>query len=173
VTSDTVPEFSRLVPLARLGSAPFRQQIEANRQEREKLAHRFDLMSLDRFVADVELRRQSCGTVLLEAAFEAEFEQCCVVTLDPVRGALSRRFSLVYGPAGAEEREMVLSEDEPALEPLTGDAIDIGEAVAQELSLALPEFPRQPDAAIEDTAPAEAIEGPFAALASLGKRDEC
>jgi hypothetical protein len=68
---------------------------------------------------------------------------------------------------------MVLSEDEPALEPLTGDAIDIGEAVAQELSLALPEFPRQPDAAIEDTAPAEAIEGPFTALASLGKRDEC
>ena len=33
-------------------------------------------------------------------------------------------------------------EDEVAFEPLIGEAIDIGEAVAQEFSLALPRFPR-------------------------------
>jgi len=169
---NAAPEFSRLVPLVRLGSISFRQRIEATNEEREKLAHRFDLLSLDRLVAEVELRRQSGGVILLEAAFEAEFEQCCVVTLDPVRGSLSDRFSLVCGPAGEEEREIALSEDEPAFEPLTGDAIDIGEAVAQELSLALPEFPRQPNAAVDDLVPPDAIEGPFASLTSLGKRKE-
>jgi uncharacterized metal-binding protein YceD (DUF177 family) len=173
VTHNIAAEFSRPVPLVRLGSASFRQRIEATREEREKLAHRFDLLSLDRLVAEVELRRQSGGVILLEAALEAEFEQCCVVTLDPVRGALSHQFSLVYGPVEEKEREIALSEDEPAFEPLTGDAIDIGEAVAQEFSLALPEFPRQPDARIDDLVPSQAIEGPFAALANFGKREEC
>ena len=51
-----------------------------------------------------------------------------------------------------------------------GAAIDIGEAVAQELSLALPEFPRHPDAAAEPVdAAAEPIDDRFAALARLGK----
>ncbi len=54
-------------------------------------------------------------------------------------------------------------------EPLAGDAIDIGEAVAQELSLALPEFPRHPDAAIDAAAPAEPVDSAFAALARLRK----
>jgi len=167
------PEFSRLVPLARLGTGSFQQRIEPTMEEREKLARRFDLLSLDRLAAEVTLRRQSGGVILLEAAIEAEFEQCCVVTLDPVRGILSHQFSLVYGPAGEDEREIALSGDEPAFEPLTGDAIDIGEAVAQELSLALPEFPRQTDAAIDDLDPPAAIDSPFALLANFGKRREC
>lgn len=171
--NDITPEFSRLVPVARLGTEPFRQRIEATPEEREQLAQRFSLLALDRFAAEVELRRQSGQVIVLEAAFAAEFEQCCAVTLEPVRSAIADRFSLVYGPSENEEPEIALSEDEPAFEPLTGDAIDIGEAVAQELSLALPEFPRHPDATIEDVAEAEPLEGPFASLARLGKNTEC
>jgi len=70
--TDTIPEFSRLIPLARLGSAPLRQQIEATPSEREKLSRRFDLLALDRLTAVVELRRQGDAVVVLEAAFDAE-----------------------------------------------------------------------------------------------------
>lgn len=171
--SDTAPEFARLVPLARLGSEPFRQRIEAIAEERRNLAARFELLSLDRLSAEVELRHKEGGVILLAAEFVAEFEQCCAVTLEPVRGALSGRFSLVYGPAPDEEPEIALSGDEPAFEPLTGDTIDIGEAVAQELSLALPEFPRHPDATIDEFLAADTPESPFASLARLGKRAEC
>ena len=171
--SDIAREFSRLVPLIRLGTEPFRQRIEATPEEREKLSRRFDLLALDRLVAEVELRRQSRGVILLEAAFEAEFEQSCAVTLEPVRGAISDRFSLVYGPAQDEEEEIALTGDEPAFEPLDGGAIDIGEAVAQELSLALPKFPRHPDATSDDLPAAAPAEGPFASLASLRKVGEC
>jgi uncharacterized metal-binding protein YceD (DUF177 family) len=170
--SGFAPEFSRVVPLTRLGVEPFRQHIEATAEEREKLSRRFDLLALDRLVAEVELRRQSGEVILLEAAFEAEFEQCCSVTLDPVRGAVSDRFSLVYGPAEDGAQEIALTGDEPAFEPLNDDVIDVGEAVAQELSLALPEFPRHPDAIIEGIAPDEP-EGPFASLARLRKSTEC
>jgi uncharacterized metal-binding protein YceD (DUF177 family) len=162
------PEFSRLVPLARLGSQPFCQQIEAAADERERLARRFDLVALDRLTATVSLRRQAGETVLLEAAFEAGFDQACVVCLGPVAGSVSQVFSLLYGPIDDDLAEIELGGDEIVLEPLTGDAIDIGEAVAQELSLALPEFPRHPDAAIEGLAE-KPDESAFAALASWRK----
>jgi uncharacterized metal-binding protein YceD (DUF177 family) len=171
--SPPAPEFSRLVEVARLSTRPFRQRIEATAEERERLSQRFDLISLDHVVADVELRRQSPEMILLEAEFAAEFEQCCAVSLEPVRGAVSDRFSLVYGPAPEEEQEIALTSDEPAFEPLDGNSIDIGEAVAQELSLALPIFPRDPEARIDQAAMAEPLEGPFAMLVRVRKDAEC
>jgi uncharacterized metal-binding protein YceD (DUF177 family) len=171
--SAPAPEFSRIVPLAQLSARPFSQRIEATAEERDRLSRRFDLLSLDLLVAEVELRRQSSEVILLEAEFAAEFEQCCAVTLEPVRGAVSDRFSLVYGPAPEEEQEIALTSDEPAFEPLEGNSIDIGEAVAQELSLALPEFPRDPEARLDEAAIAEPLEGPFATLARMRKDAEC
>ena len=164
--SGGAPEFSRPVPLARLGPAPFRQEIEATADERERLARRFDLVALDRLSATVTLCRRDGDAILLEAEFEAEFAQTCVLTLEPVGGKLARSFTLLYGPAGEDGTEIDLGVDETVFEPLTGEAVDIGEAVAQELSLALPEFPRDPDAVI-DAAAAETADTPFAALARL------
>ena len=170
---DIAPEFSRLVPLVRLGPERFRQRIEATPEERELLAQRFDLLVLDRFAAEVELRRQGGDVVSLEAAYDAEYEQSCALTLEPVRGSAAGRFSLIYGPADSEEPEIAVSGEEPAFEPLIGDAIDIGEAVAQELSLALPEFPRHPDATVDDLAEAGPAHGPFSSLARFRRREEC
>jgi uncharacterized metal-binding protein YceD (DUF177 family) len=160
-----LPELSRVVPLARLGAEPFRQEIVATEAERAALARRFDLISLDRLNASVELSRRAHDLILLIAVFDAEFQQSCVVTLDPVPGAASERFSLLYGRPEAEEGAISAeAEDDVAFEPLTGDAIDIGEAVAQEFSLVLPPFPRCPDAVMEAEAPASANDSPFASL---------
>ena len=171
--TDFTPEFSRVVALARLGSTPFLQKIEATPGERERLSQRFDLLALDRLTAAVQLRRHGHELIVLEAALEAEFVQSCVVTLEPVVGSLSNCFVLVYGPPEAEDQEIGSPGDEPAFEPLNGDAIDIGEAVAQEFSLLLPVFPRHPDATIDVDAPAESTASHFAALARLKQRTEC
>lgn len=165
-----MPEFSRRVALAWLGRDPFRQQIAASPEEREKLARRFGLVALDRLIATVELSRRDGDSVLLEAAFEADFVQECVVSLEPVRGTLKQPFALLYGPAAAES-EVALAGEGIDFEPLQGETIDIGEAVAQELSLALPEFPRDPQAAIETDAAEGEGEKPFAALARWKKAD--
>ena len=170
VMSTSVAEFSRRVAIARLGMEPFRQRIEATAEERARLSRRFDLITLDRLIAEVMLRRQSPVTILLEAEFTADFEQCCTVTLEPVRGTVCDRFSLVYGSASTDQPEIAFSEDEPVFEPLDGDSVDIGEAIAQELSLALPLFPRHPEALVDETAVAEPLDGRFAALARL-RRD--
>jgi uncharacterized metal-binding protein YceD (DUF177 family) len=171
--SEPVAEFSRRVPLTRIGAEPYRQEIAADEAERAALARRFDLVRLDRLNAVVELERERGGTILLRAEFAAEFAQTCIVTLDPVAGAVQDRFALRYGLPEAEPEEAGPGDDdEPAFEPLEGEAIDIGEAVAQEFSLCLPPFPRAADASVDDACVAvDAAEGPFAALARLPRRE--
>jgi uncharacterized metal-binding protein YceD (DUF177 family) len=167
-------EFRRLIALARVGSESFRQHVAADAAERNALARRLDLVSLDRLDADVELVREPGGTILLSAAFVAEFSQPCIITLDPVAGSVGEQFRLRYGPPEAEETAPA-GEDDPAFEPLEGESIDIGEAIAQEFSLALPPFPRAPDAIIaaepEEDPEGAGAEGPFAVLAKLRRSE--
>jgi uncharacterized metal-binding protein YceD (DUF177 family) len=160
-------EFSRCVSLAHLGHEPLRTEIEASAEECAALARRFDLVTLDRLSAVVTLRRIDAALIGLEAEFEAEFAQTCVVTLDPVPGRLAQNFSLLYGPNEVNAGDIEIDVDEPVFEPLTGAAIDIGEAVAQELSLALPEFPRLPDAVVDQWETHDSQPGGFAALERL------
>ncbi len=96
--------------------------------------------------------------------------QSCVVPLDPVEGAVSESFALRYGPPEAEPVETGTADDDIAFEPLAAEFIDIGEAVAQEFSLALPAFPRSAEASIETEPPAD--DSPFAALSPLADRRE-
>ena len=163
------PEFSRRVKLVRIGAEPYRRRISASADERAALARRFDLVSLDRLDAAVELIPGSGRTILLRADFEAAFEQRCVVTLDPIAGVLAERFELLFGPPEAEET--AAAGEDVAFEPLAGDAVDIGEAVAQEFSLALPRFPRSPDIRVETESGATAASNPFAGLLRLVDRD--
>jgi uncharacterized metal-binding protein YceD (DUF177 family) len=165
------PEFSRPVPLARIGSEPFRIAITADETERAALARRFDLVALDRLHGVVELRRQDGEMILLQAEFEAAFEQSCIVTLDPIAGAVVERFALLYGLLDQEEAAVALVGEDIAFEPITGDTIDIGEAVAQEFSLSLPPFPRSPDASVALEGSQSDELGPFAGLSRLSDRN--
>jgi uncharacterized metal-binding protein YceD (DUF177 family) len=167
------PEFSRPVALARLGAELFRQDIAANAAERAALARRFDIVALDRLTATVELVRRGKDRFVLHAAFEADFVQSCAVTLDPVIGAASEEFTLVYGPPEAEAELSGTAEDDVAFEPIVGTVIDVGEAVSQQVALALPPFPRIPGASVETEAPPAHDPGPFgAALSRLVERHD-
>jgi uncharacterized metal-binding protein YceD (DUF177 family) len=165
-TGGAAPEFSRLVALARLGAEPFRQDIAATAAECAALARRFDLLALDRLCARVELSRLGKDRFVLHAAFEADFVQSCVVTLDPVKGAASEEFTLIYGPPEAEAEIGGTVEDDFDFEPIVGTAIDVGEAVSQQFALALPPFPRLPGANVEAEMSLEDQSGPLAAALS-------
>ena len=172
-TDMATPEFSRLVPLARLGAEPFRQDIEASEAERAALALRLDLLALERLTATVELVRLDKEIFALRAAFEAEFVQSCVITLDPVSGTAAEEFTLIYGPPDAEEDVGGSVDDNVAFEPIVGTVIDVGEAVAQQFALALPPFPRLPGASVEAEMPPADEPGTFAAaLSRLADRRE-
>lgn len=172
--SERPPEFSRLVPLARLDDETV-YPITANAEEREQLARRFDLVALDAFAAEVRLSRTAAG-IRLAARITADIVQLCSVTLEPFPSRIEDEFTLLYRKEAPESE--VLDAMEEDYEILRGTEIDIGEAVAQQLSLALEPYPRAPgaeiaslteDSAGETEAP-EAPASPFAALARLAKK---
>jgi uncharacterized metal-binding protein YceD (DUF177 family) len=152
-------------------------RLTANADERAALSQRLGLVALDRFEVDANLSREVAGGIRLAARIEADLVQECVVTLDPVPSRLDESFVLIYRRRPLAQSEIIdLGEED--IEPLEGDSIDIGEAAAQQLSLALDPFPRAPTAQLPEAGvPDPATERempppthPFAALARLAKK---
>ena len=142
------PEFSRIIDVPhRVGQAAT-HKIAAGAAERTALAARFALVALDRLEAEIRIERLPGGLVRLAATLDADVVQSCVVSLEPVANRVEEDFTLLFGK-GEEAREVVLDGEEETVEPLQGDRIDIGEAVAQQLSLALDPFPRAAGASLD------------------------
>ncbi len=174
------PEFSRLVPVDRLGEAEITEEISAEPGERAALARRFGLLSLDRLSATLRLERAGArNLVRIAGRLAAEVTQACVVTLEPVSARLEKDFTLLYdldaaaqGEAEGAREVIVEPEAEEPPEPVGQHGIDLGEAVAQQLAIALDPYPRAPGAALPEepragAGGARAAEGPFATLESL------
>lgn len=160
-------EFSRPVDVLRLGPEGISYDIAASADERAALARRFDLLALDQLSARVTLTPVAGGFYRLAATLEATLTQACVATLEPVASRIEDSFSLLYGALDAQ-REVVLDGESETVEPLEGGMIDIGEAVAQQLSLAIDPFPRAPEAPAQaEAAVPQPLDSPFAVLAKL------
>ncbi|MEI9982642.1 MAG: DUF177 domain-containing protein [Aliidongia sp.] len=138
------PEFSRPVSTAKLSKEPATYRLTATDVERAALVQRFGLVSLDRLEAEVRLQR-AAGDVRLEADLSADLVQACIVTLEPVPAKIAESFVLIFRPGIDEDEADRLALENPEdeiIEPLMGESIDIGEAVAQQLSVAMDPYPR-------------------------------
>jgi uncharacterized metal-binding protein YceD (DUF177 family) len=164
------PEFSRPVAADKVGRDGMTLDIAASPAERAALARRFGLLGLAKLEARCRLRPVAGGMIELACRFAAAATQECVVTLAPVEAAIEQSFQLRYAldpkllAAGPEE-EIDLEADDPP-EALEHGAIDLGEAVAQHLALALDPYPRAPGAAFA-SAGADSAANPFAILKRL------
>ena len=159
-------EFARPIDVDRLPPEGTLQEIAASAVERAALARRFDLVSLDRLEAAVRLEPLAGGLLRLSATLSAEIVQACVATLEPVASRIEESFTLLYGQAQDSSGEITLSGEAELVEPLGDRTVDIGEAVAQQLSLAIDPFPRAAGSeAARPEAPAAKADSPFAALA--------
>jgi uncharacterized metal-binding protein YceD (DUF177 family) len=176
---DPPNEFARPIPLDRISTSWTRHEIEAGPEERAALATRFALISIERLSAEVKLRRDRAGTqVAFAARLSAAVVQECVVTLEPVPAELDEEVEIRFDlSAEILAAELDIDADDDSAEPMDGDVLDIGEVVAQHLSLALDPFPRHPsapaapeeeDRVVLETEPEEPEPprpSPFAALA--------
>lgn len=145
------PEFSRPIRADQVGRGPRRRRIEATPAECARLARRLGVAELKRLTAELALQRGAGGRIELTGEFEAELVQLCVVSLEPVPARIAERFSfeLVEPPPGGEpevvETVIALDAGEPP-EPIRDGVIDLGEAVVQQLAVAIDPYPRAPDA---------------------------
>jgi len=168
----TGPEFSRAVRIDSLSAEPWALAIEAGEDERRALAGRFGLVAIDRLTAETLLRRDG-GEVVATGRFAAAVTQSCVASGAPVAAAIEARFEVRFRPeseSGRAGEEIELDEGEMDVIFYAGEAVDIGEAVAETLALSLDPYPRAPDAEAALKAAgvkSEEEAGPFGALAGL------
>jgi uncharacterized metal-binding protein YceD (DUF177 family) len=163
------PEFSRRVRADSVGPEGLRERLRAAPAERAALAQRFGIESVDRLEATLDLAAEPGGTIRVRGHLAADVTQVCVVTFDPVAQHIEEPVELRFVPAGME-----LAEDDPGAPdeiPMSrGDVLDLGEAVAEQLALALDPYPRAEGAELPPEARESGSPGPFTALAKLRRR---
>jgi uncharacterized metal-binding protein YceD (DUF177 family) len=142
------PEFSRLLAIE--GITPDRvrkESVEATEEECEALARRLDLRELSGLKAKLAIRRVAGGTaVRIEGDFEAEVVQSCVISLREVPSHVAGHFETFFTEDKRAEDDLEFSSDdaEDTGEMIVNGMIDLGEVVAQYLSLELDPYPRAP-----------------------------
>ncbi|MCX7372387.1 MAG: DUF177 domain-containing protein [Alphaproteobacteria bacterium] len=158
-------EFSRPLRVSAVPAPGQRLVLEASAEECAALAARFGILSVAGLRAEMVLRPDAAGGIAVDGTLSARVVQACVVSLEPVAQVARDEFAFRILPEGAEPTEDLEGEDEVELE---NGIAELGEVVAQYLSLALDPYPRAegaelPDAARDDSA------NPFAALRGMNK----
>ena len=166
-----IEDFAHRLTLDRIRDGE-RIDLVADDAERQAIAERLDLPSLDRLEAHASLARD--GEVIRVAGrIAAALEQRCVVTGEPVAAHVDEPFDIAFIPepqAGDEEIELKPEDCDTVFHD--GAAIDLGSAIADTLALALDPYPRSAaaEAALREAGVlSEEEAGPFAALAQLKK----
>ena len=182
-------EFPRPLVIEPWPDAGIAVEFAADPGERRALARRFGLLELRSLAIEGRLDRGDDSRELrFHGWLEAEVVQACVVTLEPVpatiRQPVERRWRRAepgaeVGTASPPHHIWLLDEDEDEVDIVTGRTIDLGEAMAEELALALDPYPRAADAddlVLRDLGPNISVgaeqpaESPFAALRQLGEK---
>ena len=139
----TANEFSYVVKLIDIGAGASTVKLAADAEAMAGLMARFDLASLDMLQAEVLLSRNAKG-VLAQGRFQATLAQNCVASGDPVPVALDEPVNIrfVTEPVVGNNSEIELDADDCDSMFYDGQSVDLGEAIAQSLGLALDPYPR-------------------------------
>jgi uncharacterized metal-binding protein YceD (DUF177 family) len=159
-----IPEFHRPLSLDRIGPQGLDLTVEATPAECVALAARMHLPAVLALSCSFHLIRESRDKVLARGALQALVTQTCVVSLEDFDAPVQEVFQVRFVPSGTETDDIDPESDDEI--PFEGNTIDLGEAAAEQLGLALDPYPRMPGVemqAIED----EPDPHPFAALRRL------
>jgi uncharacterized metal-binding protein YceD (DUF177 family) len=166
-----LPEFSRPWDLRQIDDRPVR--LEANEQERAALAQRFEIIAIGTLTATLTLERQA-EVVHAHGTLHAEIVQACAVSGEDLKITIEEPLALRFAPeSSVENEELELAADDLDEMAYSGNVLDLGEAVAQSLGLAIDPYAVGPDAERvrrEAGLLDEGSSGPFAALAALRKK---
>jgi len=158
------PELHRPIAADHIGSAGLAVTVEATADELAALARRMGLPAVLSLTCTFHLHRDTTHRLVAQGHLHAEVMQTCVVSLEDFRAAVEEHFSVYFLRAGEET-----ADDDPAAPDeiiYENGVIDLGEAAAEQLALALDPYPRAPGAELPDCAN-DPEEHQLAALAAL------
>jgi uncharacterized metal-binding protein YceD (DUF177 family) len=168
VTADpSTPELCRPLAVDRVGPDGLVVEVRASAAECVALTRRMAVPAVTGLLCRFRLTAIPGAVLLAEGHLQARVVRVCVVTLEEFETLTEERFRLRFVPAGREsDDDDPESDDEIAY---LGATIDLGEAAAEQLALALDPYPRKPDAVLPESAN-DPVDPPFAALARLPRR---
>ena len=165
----TANEFSHVVKLSEIGNHSHNIRLSADAAARSGLIKRFELAALDSLEAEISLKPEA-ASIVATGRFTASLAQYCIASNDPVPALLDEPIHIRFIPEPTDSGEFELEADDCDTMFDDGQTIDLGEAVAQSLGLALDPYPRSPEA--EKILKAAGVKSeeeaaPLGALASL------
>lgn len=143
------PELHCLIPVNRIGAQGLDIVVEANATERAALARRMGIPDVQSLVCRFRVTRSRADRFAAIGHLSARVVQTCVVSLEDFSTAVDEHFCLMFVPAGEETD--AIDPDDPVDEiGYRDDVVDLGEAAAEQLGLALDPYPRRPDATLPE-----------------------
>lgn len=172
--------FSYKVNVAHLSAKPLLVTLEADDRERQGLAQRWGVSSVEAVAAKLEVSRWKRDGVRVKGRVEARITQSCVVTLEPVASQIIETIEALFVPEGSrlarvetsDIGEMIVDAEGPdAPETFHGDMIDLAEICEEFIVLSIDPYPRLEGAelppVLNGAADDEERESPFAGLSAL------
>jgi len=188
------PEWSYFVDADKIGNNPTKIAISPGPEELKRLTKRMGVNELKDLEAHLVMSRDSGRNVIfISGQIHADVAQSCVISGKPVKSEIRDSFEAWYADheeavsfAKAKQERLVregtgdfpfLDESEDP-EPIIEGKIDVGELVAQYLSLSINPYPHAEGIEYENPAEAqkekgsEVYENPFAALKDWKHKQE-
>lgn len=169
-------DFAHRLLLDRIGEGD-RLDLVADEGERDSVARRLGLVSLDKLEAHATLSREA-DRVRAQGRIRASLEQSCIATAEPVAEHIDEPFEVIFIPApvdGRPDEEVELAGEDCDVVFYEGGAIDLGSAIGDTLGLTMNPYPRSAgaEAALREAGVmTEEQASPFAVLAKLRKGSE-
>ena len=145
------------VNVARLPQKGMVVVVEANETQRAALAEEHDLLSVERYRAELLVTKWKRNGIKVRGRVEARITQACIVTLEPVEAVIDEEVEGVFLPEDSKlarhgfnaAGEMLLDAEGPdSPETFTGDTIDAGALAEEFFGLAIDPYPRKTGAAV-------------------------
>lgn len=178
-------EYSHIVNVAKLPAKGQFVKFSPNDAQRAALAADLDVAAIDALKAELTLKKWHRDGVRVVGALNAEVQQACVITLEPVAETVDAEIDALFVPetsklakpqVSADSQEIIIDADGgDAPETFEPPYLDVGSVVAEFLALEIDPYPKAPDAdevaanLVQDEArdADDARENPFAKLAKL------
>ncbi|OYV32590.1 MAG: hypothetical protein B7Z81_12555 [Acidocella sp. 20-61-6] len=166
------PQFTRTVRAGQIKETPQSHALEATPQECQTLAALYGLPGIAFLRGTFTLQHARGGVIAAQLRLRARVTQICVVSLEPFEATIDEAAELAFVPAQAVPETAEFELDPETLEgpdeiPYSGDLIDLGATLAEQLALALDPYPRKPGAELPEAATAQP-DNPFAVLKRRG-----
>ena len=144
-------ELERLIKVKGLPAEPI--VIEADAGERAALAGRFGLAGIDTLRAEVDVEQRG-SSIRATGSLKAAIRQTCAISGEDFPASVDETLDLRFveegtlDPSVDEEGEIEVELDAEDCDEIeySGDAFDLGEAVAQTLGLAIDPYAEGPSA---------------------------